>query len=563
MTPSSSPCTSRPPHRRGTLPLLLLALTTFVAFLQALVAADIECDSPSGSAQVGDNVMLELSDHSRFDPATILSISAVIYCIIGGHVIRTMDNVNNGSSWTIPSNILSLCSSGQVNVEYNGAYGYSDNILRYQYTATCSGLTIQAAPTTAPPSPSPSTASSTTAPTSVTTAMTSTSLASSISTLASTVTAGPSSFAPNVVSPTNISPSPISTGNEDDQTSKGSSKNTAVVAIGAVGGIAAFAFVVFGLVVVRRRQQRKRRRLSALGDGYPMKHRSDDGYGDDGYGFGTSGRGYVHSGMMSETTGKFGYGPDASHNYSNDNNTNYGHHPTGETYDYHYNGATPAAYFPYHDTMTAAAVVGAGAGAGAAVAGNGASDLNEYMPPPPALIPAPAVHLPTRPEASYKEEYSSAWEKRAATTSPTTPLPTSSATATASATASAAGGAGATGRFDRYGLDAYSYDEEDLYGGQVVDSNPSNGNPHDSFQSLSSQTNLGGITDQDYFRRLRRSIASTAAGDPNRDSAIDADLLPELPSPGFGFDGYSFPAPPTASAVSSSTPATTTTTSGI
>ncbi|KAG0057004.1 hypothetical protein BGZ83_002242 [Gryganskiella cystojenkinii] len=469
---------------------------------------------------------------------------AAVLCSNSDVTIASFPNIlSGGDSWTIPGDVLSSCGNGNnIYVKYSGQY-YDFLFFKDYFSTSCGAMTIQQVapppptqPTPQPPSPTPTSPLSTTTvaalPT-VTTTMTSVTLTSSItSLLAPTLLVASTSTDSLLTSPTTA----VTTTGNNEASSK-SSSNSAAVAGGAIGGIAAVAAVLFGLVVVRRRQQRNRSRLPGhSGEGYQMRDHGDSF--DGGYGFGRGGRGYVHSTMMSDS-GTYGYSK-SSQNYD---------------YSYGNNNDSSADYFSAASASHATGQVGGGGG-------GGKTEMSEYMPPPPPLIPA-AVRLPTRPEPSYSENFGDTWDQPPVTSGPMVGSALTDVDVTTTTGADYGAGA-ATQHLDGYGLENYAYeDDQDPYcNTATVTTGPltttaanrasdSKNNTHVSVQSF----NDDGLTDQDYFRRLRQSIASTAAGGPNRDSLTDGDIFPTptLPSPGFGLDGFTFPVPPSTTAPSFST----------
>ncbi|KAI1319168.1 hypothetical protein EDD11_004811 [Mortierella claussenii] len=303
----------------GISPPRLLSTVAVVALLLAYSAPTVDskitCSSPSGSHNVGDSVSLSLSDNGWWPFASdIKTVSATVRCSGGGEI--TSFGMSNGDSWTIPQSTVSTCG-GSVYVEYDGkALDIAHLGLQFSFSATCGSMSISAPPPPPPPSPPPppppppsppppppttkppptdpptkdpppppppttnpappTTTSQIPPPTTavppvytntftlVPTMISGSSTMVPISTIVQVnITAVPtgtatisSTFDPNSTQLPGLPPSPDG-GQTQGSKSSSNNNNTNVpaAALGAVGGVAALALIVFGLVMTRKRKR--------------------------------------------------------------------------------------------------------------------------------------------------------------------------------------------------------------------------------------------------------------------------------------------------------------------
>lgn len=317
--------------------LTLLSATTLLQSAHA----SLSCSSPSGSYQVGDSVRLELSGTSWWPRLQdVYSITANVYCSSGSGTVASM-SISNGDSWTIPESALGRCSEDKMYVQFTGQiYDIAHLAHILPYWESCGALSISPAPPkptttkepTVPPTQPPTqqppatTTKDPTVPTGVPptttnpptqqppTATTTTSYSpiyTTTYTLVPTVISGTSTFISVttviVVTPTALPPvltsasttngaiappdssqlpglPPSPGGNNNNSANKsGSNTNVPAAALGAVGGVAALALIVFGLVMTRKRRRMREEQEHAASAGLGSK---DDYYYDGASSFG-------------------------------------------------------------------------------------------------------------------------------------------------------------------------------------------------------------------------------------------------------------------------------------
>ncbi|KAF9148904.1 hypothetical protein BG015_009319 [Linnemannia schmuckeri] len=315
----------------------LLTSAVALTLLATTAHASLSCASPSGSYQVGDTVRLELSGNSWWPRLKdVYSITANVYCWSGSGTIASM-SISNGDSWTIPESALGRCSGDKMYVQFTGQmYDLAHLAHILPYWENCGALFVAPAPpkptTTTRPPPTvpptqpptqqpPTTTRDPTVPTEVPptttnpptqqppTSTTTTSYSpvyTTTYTLVPTVISGTSTVIPVttvvVVTPTALPPALTLTGsptdgsviappdnsqlpglppspgdnNNNSSSKSGSNTNVPAAALGAVGGVAALALIVFGLVMTRKRR-RMREEQDAASAGLGSK---DDYYYD-------------------------------------------------------------------------------------------------------------------------------------------------------------------------------------------------------------------------------------------------------------------------------------------
>ncbi|KAK3834383.1 MAG: hypothetical protein JOS17DRAFT_738869, partial [Linnemannia elongata] len=319
--------------------LTLLSATT----LLQTAHASLSCASPSGSYQVGDSVRLELSGSSWWPRLQdVYSITANVYCWSGSGTVASL-SISNGDSWTIPESALGQCSGDKMYVQFTGKmYDILHLAHIMPYWESCGALNVAPAPPkpttttkdpTVPPTQPPTqqppatTTKDPTVPTGVpptttnpptqqppTTATTTSysPIYTTTYTLVPTVISGTSTFISVttvvVVTPTALPPvlttsglpsngaivppdssqlpglPPSPGGNNNNTANKsGSNTNVPAAALGAVGGVAALALIVFGLVMTRKRRRLREEQEQAVSAGLGSK---DDYYYDGASSFG-------------------------------------------------------------------------------------------------------------------------------------------------------------------------------------------------------------------------------------------------------------------------------------
>ncbi|KAI8605021.1 hypothetical protein EDD21DRAFT_364715, partial [Dissophora ornata] len=306
---------------------LFSAVATIACLSMGMVEATINCQSPTGTHQVGDSVTLSLGDNGWWPKASdIYSVTATVRCSSGGSQLASFAT-SNGGSWTIPSSAYGSCSSNQIYVEYTGtAYDLLHLLHPWGYTATCGSMTI-----TEPPPPATTTTTTTTQapattepaattnppqatttvppkstsdPTQTTPVQGGTTATSVYTTTASPVYTTTYTVVPTVISgkttmisvttfilvnatasvttasgsdPSSTQLPGLSPSSGQNQTQK-SNTNVPVAALSAVGGAAALALIVFGLVMTRKRKRRREEQLDHEDLG-PVLEKSDYVYG--------------------------------------------------------------------------------------------------------------------------------------------------------------------------------------------------------------------------------------------------------------------------------------------
>lgn len=318
--------------------LTLLSATT----LLQTAHASLSCASPSGSYQVGDSVRLELSGNSWWPRLQdVYSITANVYCWSGSGTVASL-SISNGDSWTIPESALGKCSGDKLYVQFTGKmYDIMHLAHILPYWESCGALNVAPAPPkptttkdptvppTQPPTQQPPTTTTKdpTVPTEVpptttnpptqqppTTATTTSysPIYTTTYTLVPTVISGTSTVISVttvvVVTPTALPPGLTTTGlptdgaivptdnsqlpglppspggnNNNSANKSGSNTNVPAAALGAVGGVAALALIVFGLVMTRKRRRMREEQEQAASAGLGSK---DDYYYDGASSFG-------------------------------------------------------------------------------------------------------------------------------------------------------------------------------------------------------------------------------------------------------------------------------------
>ncbi|KAK3833590.1 MAG: hypothetical protein J3R72DRAFT_453220 [Linnemannia gamsii] len=387
--------------------LLTSAIAIALLTLQG-TEASISCSSPSGSFQVGDRVSLSLSGNNWWPRLKdIYSITANVYCSSGGSKVTSM-SISNGDGWTIPEDVLGRCSNNQMYVQYTGSlYDIAHIAHILPYWESCGSMTVSARPqppvttTTKPPTPPttqppipttnnpkptevpPITTNPTTQPPVPTTTVPQPPVYTTTFTLVPTVISGtttvvpvttvvivtPSVLPPILPSPGSstgalvpdnsqlpgLPPSPNGQNNNGGSQKNGSNSNVPVAALGAVGGVAALALIVFGLVVTRRRR-RMREEQAIYSSGLGSK---DDYYYDGSSSMGGSGAAVVGGAAGASAA----YGAAATGHHSSDDMSIPSLHHAYTARNIHPPADSSTTYGWDFDASSSAAA-GAGAGAG-------------------------------------------------------------------------------------------------------------------------------------------------------------------------------------------------------
>ncbi|KAF9336628.1 hypothetical protein BG006_007954 [Podila minutissima] len=121
--------------------------------LVASTEATLNCQSPTGSYPVGNSVSMRWGDNGWWPKAgDVYSATANVYCSSGEKI--TSFGVSNGDSWTIPDSAYGRCSGNQLYVEYTGSlWDVAHWFHVLPYWNKCSSFTVSARPP--PPSPTP------------------------------------------------------------------------------------------------------------------------------------------------------------------------------------------------------------------------------------------------------------------------------------------------------------------------------------------------------------------------------------------------------------------------
>ncbi|KAG0088338.1 hypothetical protein BGZ93_008485 [Podila epicladia] len=276
--------------------------------LVASIEATLNCQSPTGSYRVGDSVSMRWGDNGWWPKAgDVYSATANVYCSSGGKI--TSFGVSNGDSWTIPDSAYGRCSGNQLYVEYTGnLWDVAHWFHVLPYWNKCSSFTVSAPPppplptpppattqqppkttdrppeppssqnpqpTTAPPVPTATQAPVTTPPppvftttlTLVPTVIDGTTTVVPVTTVIQVnttavmppgVTQTTASFDPNAsVIPQGL-PSGAGGQSNRNNNNNNNNSNVPIAALASVGGVAALALIVFGLVMTRKHKRLRR-----------------------------------------------------------------------------------------------------------------------------------------------------------------------------------------------------------------------------------------------------------------------------------------------------------------
>ncbi|KAF9978422.1 hypothetical protein BGZ73_002318 [Actinomortierella ambigua] len=291
-------------------PLVLVAGA--ILLLASTVHAGLSCQSPSGSARVGDQVTLSLSDNGWW-PKTrdVYSMKATFRCSSGNQEVYSTDVSPSSGSFTIPSSFYGACPSNQIYAEYSGIFWDLLHLTRIlRYSESCGSLTISPAPAPPPPPPPPPPTHPPTQPPPVTkdpepptnppnptqqppvtqpprptnvpppvitktteiitliptvisgtsTLLPTTIIATiSITETSPSASVDPNAFDPNATLPPGLPPSD----NNNSNKSNNADSHIPIAALASVAGIAALALIVFGFVMTRKRRRIRRERAAA------------------------------------------------------------------------------------------------------------------------------------------------------------------------------------------------------------------------------------------------------------------------------------------------------------
>ncbi|KAF9426803.1 hypothetical protein BGZ76_002592 [Entomortierella beljakovae] len=235
-----------------------LFVFTYLSWITPLASADLNCQSPSGSQNLGDTVAFRWSDDGTYPRiGDVYSATAKIYCSSSSAELSTISGISNGQSWTIPQDILEQCQGNQIYVEYNGEQWDSLHLLHLgTYKINCRDISLSISS----PSPTESATGTTstitptnnaTAPVITTTAPTSITNSAVTATLPSLINSSSSTLLTPSVS---IQPGSNTTINE-------SKTNIPAAALGTVAGIVVVALIIFGMIRARKRRLEKRSAL--------------------------------------------------------------------------------------------------------------------------------------------------------------------------------------------------------------------------------------------------------------------------------------------------------------
>ncbi|KAG0342469.1 hypothetical protein BG000_004489 [Podila horticola] len=279
--------------------------TVLALALVASTEATLNCQSPTGSYRVGDSVSMQWGDNGWWPKAgDVYSATANVYCSSGGQI--SSFGVSNGDSWTIPDSVYGRCSGNQLYVQYTGnLWDVAHWFHILPYSNKCSSFTVSAPPppppttppppattqqpptttdrppttqnpqpTTVPPVPTTTQAPVTTpAPPVFTTTLT---LIPTVIDGTTTVVAvttviqvNTTATVPPVTTPTTASFNPDASeipqglpsgagGQSNLNNNNNNHSNVPVAALASVGGVAALALVVFGLVMTRKHKRLRR-----------------------------------------------------------------------------------------------------------------------------------------------------------------------------------------------------------------------------------------------------------------------------------------------------------------
>ncbi|KAI8359464.1 hypothetical protein B0O80DRAFT_440324, partial [Mortierella sp. GBAus27b] len=267
----------------------MLSILAVLAILAARVNAEITCSSPSGGTyNAGDTISIGFGWSGVIPyPSNIDSGTATFTCNDGSSLGSTGIS-KSGGSWTIPGS--TRCTG--INISFSGKW--SGLLFGGNFNGSCKSVTVVPAalpepspnppttpppvtqpPTTQPPTEPPRTtppAATTEAPKTTTQQPQQTSTSPSFTTTVisgttTVIVATPTATTPlvgisQVTTPAGSDPSstqiaglPPSINQEQSQKSGNGGSNVPAAALGAVGGVAALALIVFGLVMTRKRNR--------------------------------------------------------------------------------------------------------------------------------------------------------------------------------------------------------------------------------------------------------------------------------------------------------------------
>ncbi|KAG0017436.1 hypothetical protein BGZ82_000760 [Podila clonocystis] len=247
--------------------------TALALALMASTEATLNCQSPTGSYRVGDSVSMRWGDNGWWPKAgDVYSATANVYCSSGGKI--TSFGVSNGDSWTIPDSAYGRCSGNQLYVEYTGnLWDVAHWFHVLPFWNKCSSFT-NPQPTTAPPVPPPTQAPVTTPPppvftttlTLVPTVIDGTTTVVPVTTVIQVNTTAvvppavqtTASFDPNASEIPQGLPSGAGGQSNRNNNNSNNNSNVPVAALASVGGVAALALIVFGLVMTRKHKRLRR-----------------------------------------------------------------------------------------------------------------------------------------------------------------------------------------------------------------------------------------------------------------------------------------------------------------
>ncbi|KAG0005324.1 hypothetical protein BGZ80_011333 [Entomortierella chlamydospora] len=262
----------------------IIVIFSCLSWITPIVRADLTCQSPTGSYNLGDTVTLLWSDNGQYPQVgDVYSASASVYCSSNTALLLQLGSVVNGQPWIIPNNILTSCPGNQIYIEYSGEMYNLLHLLHITtYKLDCRDVylpspTTTSISTTTLPSPTQQQTSSTLNPPSTTTTapivVTSISIVSIVPTSSGSTQqqqqpSGAGSGSGSGSGPgrgsaepgSNASPTQSSSPNQpgSNTTTNEPGPNTLVAVLGALAGVLLVALIIVGMIMARKRMTKKR-----------------------------------------------------------------------------------------------------------------------------------------------------------------------------------------------------------------------------------------------------------------------------------------------------------------